>query len=120
MAGWLELDTSLHPRPGSTDSGGPAALGNDPRHTVKLRSLWRATPSVDLDVAWRYVSALAFLSTVPSYSTTDVRIAWRLTPAVELSLVGSDLFHAGHVEFDEHGLPARIPRAAYAQVRWQF
>jgi iron complex outermembrane receptor protein len=120
MAGWMLLDSNLHPRAGSTDAGGPAALGNDPRHTVKLRSLWRVRPDLDFDVSWRYVSVLAFLDTVPSYSSTDVRLAWRVNPSVELSLLGSDIFHASHVEFDEHGLPAKIPRALYAQVRWQF
>jgi iron complex outermembrane receptor protein len=120
MAGWLELNQDLHPRPGSTDVGGPGALGNDPRHVVKARSSWRVIDAVDFDLSWRYVSALAYLSTVPSYSATDARLAWRITPAIELSLTGSDLFHASHVEFDEHGLPARIPRAYYAQVRVQF
>jgi iron complex outermembrane receptor protein len=120
MAGWLELDQDLHPRPGSTDVGGPAALGNDPRHSVKLRSYWRVSDAVDLDVSWRYVSALAFLPTVPAYSATDARVAWRVTPAIELSLQGSDLFHGSHVEFDEHGLPASIPRAWYAQLRVEF
>jgi len=120
MAGWLEVNQDLHPRPGSTDQGGAGALGNDPRHAVKLRSLWRARPDVDFDVSWRYVSALSYLSTVPSYGATDARIAWRMTPAVELSITGTDLFHAGHVEFDEHGFPARIPRAVYGQARIEF
>ena len=29
-------------------------------------------------------------------------------------------FDRGHVEFDEHGFPAVIPRTAYAQLRWAF
>jgi len=120
MAGYMNLSSSLHPRAGSTDAGGPGALGNDPRHTVKARSLWRVRPDVDFDVSWRYVSKLAYLETVPSYSSTDVRLAWRAMPALELSLVGSDIFHKSHVEFDEHGLPAHIPRSFYGQVRWQF
>ena len=120
MVGWLEVNQDLHPRPGGTDSGGPAALGNDPRHTAKARASYRIGSAIDLDVNWRYVSALSDLPLVPSYSATDLRIAWRPAANVELSVVGSDLFHAGHVEFDEHGLPARIPRAAYAQLRWSF
>ena len=120
MLGWLELNPDLRPKPGSTDSGGPASLGNDPRHTLKARGSWRIDSAWDLDVSWRYVSALAFLPLVPSYSATDVRVAWRPRSDLELSLLGSDLFNAGHVEFDEHGFPARIPRAAYAQLRWTF
>jgi hypothetical protein len=66
------------------------------------------------------VSALSDLATVPAYNATDLRLAWRATRSIELCLTGSDLFHAGHVEFDEHGFPARIPRAAYLQARIGF
>jgi outer membrane receptor for ferric coprogen and ferric-rhodotorulic acid len=51
---------------------------------------------------------------------TDVRIAWQVNPRLELSLRGTNLFDPHHVEFDEHGFPAQIPRATYAQVRWNF
>jgi iron complex outermembrane receptor protein len=59
MAGYMFLDSDLHAKPGSTDSGGPGALGNDPRHTAKVRSLWRVRPDLDFDVSWRYVAKLA-------------------------------------------------------------
>jgi hypothetical protein len=39
---------------------------------------------------------------------------------VELAVLGSNLLHRTHVEFDEHGLPAMIPRAAYFQARIRF
>ena len=120
MAGLLEINQNLHPRPGSTDAGGPAALGNDPRHTVKFRSSFKPMDRVDVDLDWRYVSALSYLSTVPGYSSTDLRVAWRPRPWLEFSIEGYDVFNSGHVEFDEHGFPARIPRSAYAEVRLQF
>ena len=120
MAGWLEIDQDLHPKPGSIDTAAAASLGNDPRHTAKLRSSWRASPTLDVDLNWRFVSQLSYLNTVPSYTTTDLRIAWHPKARLEVSLVGSDLLSRGHVEFDEHGLPARIPRSAYAQLRWMF
>ena len=66
------------------------------------------------------MSSLSYLTTVPSYQATDVRIAWRPWRDLELSLTGMNVFDGGHVEFDEHGLPAVIPRTAYAQVRWSF
>jgi len=121
MAGWLEIDQRLRPRPGSLDAAAPASLGNDPRHSVKLRSSYRLSDAVDFDLDWRYVSKLSYLQTVPAYNATDLRIAWSPSRHVELSLSGSDVFHRdGHVEFDEHGFPARIPRAAYVQLRWTF
>jgi iron complex outermembrane receptor protein len=120
MAGWLELNQDLHTRPGSTDFGGPAALGNDPRHTFKARSSYRVSSALDVDASFRYVSALAYLSTVPAYGALDLRLAWHWSKAVELSVEGTDLTRSSHVEFDEHGLPAHIPRAVYGQVRLAF
>jgi iron complex outermembrane receptor protein len=75
---------------------------------------------VDLDIGWRYVSKLSYLETVPGYQEADARIAWRVTDAIELAVGGNNLLHKGHVEFDEHGLPAVIPRAAYIQIRARF
>ncbi len=119
-AGLLEMDQDLHPRPGGTDVGGPAALGNDPRHTVKLRGSYRFSDDLEVELAWRYVSALSYLATVPGYDAVDARVAWRITPHVEVSVRGSNLFDPEHVEFDEHGLPAPIPRQVYAQLRLDF
>ncbi len=120
VAGLLELRQALRPKPGSLDAGAPGALGNDPRHTVKLRSMYKVTDDIDFDVNWRYVSKLSYLTTVPAYQATDVRIAWRVLKDIEVALMGTNVFDRGHVEFDEHGLPAVIPRAAYAQVRMKF
>ncbi len=118
--GLLELRQDLHPKAGSTDLGAPAALGNDPRHSLKVRSTYRLADGIDLDIGWRYVSALSYLSTVPGYQEADARIAWRVNDRIELAISGTNLLHRGHVEFDEHGLPAVIPRAAYFQVRARF
>jgi iron complex outermembrane receptor protein len=120
MAGLLELHQDLRDKSGNGDLNGPANLGNDPRHTVKLRSSWRATDMIDLDVDWRYVSALSYLTTVPSYSATDLRLGYRPTRDLELSVTVSNVFDRRHVEFDEHGFPAEIPRSTYGQVRWYF
>ena len=118
--GLLELRQRLQPKPGSRDVKAPASLGNDPRHTVKVRAAYRATDRIDFDLSWRYVSALSYLTTVPGYQEADARLAWRLNEAMEVAVLGSNLLHRGHVEFDEHGFPAVIPRAAYFQVRMRF
>ena len=120
MAGLLELHQDLRDKNGDGQLGAVAGLGNDPRHTVKARSSYRFGDNVDFDVDWRYVSSLSYLTTVPSYSATDLRIAWHVNPRLELSLRGTNVFDSGHVEFDEHGFPAVIPRTTYAQVRWSY
>ena len=118
--GLLELRQRLRPKPGSVDFAAPASLGNDPRHTIKVRCAYRITDRIDLDLAWRYVSALSYLTTVPGYQEADTRVAWRVNESMELAILGSNLLHNGHVEFDEHGQPAVIPRAAYFQARLRF
>lgn len=118
--GVLELRQRLRPKPGSVDFAAPASLGNDPRHSLEVRSAYRMGERVDLDIGWRYVSALSYLGTVPGYQEADARIAWRVTDGIELAAGGTNLLHRGHVEFDEHGFPAVIPRAAYFQIRLGF
>jgi iron complex outermembrane receptor protein len=120
MLGVLELRQDLRPKAGSLDAGAPAALGNDPRHTFKARSSYRVSDAIDFDLSYRYVSALKYLATVPSYSELDARLAWRINDRLEVALVGTSLLHSSHVEFDEHGFPAPIPRAGYLQVRASF
>jgi len=118
--GLLELRQRLRPKPGSVDFAAPASLGNDPRHTIKVRSAYRVTDRIDFDLSWRYVSALSYLTTVPAYQEADARLAWRLYENLEVAVLGSNLLHGSHVEFDEHGIPAPIPRAAYFQARLKF
>jgi iron complex outermembrane receptor protein len=120
MLGLLELQQDLRPKAGSLDTGAPAALGNDPRHTFKARSYYRVSDTIDFDLSYRYVSALRYLTTVPGYHELDARLAWRIHDRFELALVGTSLLHASHFEFDEHGFPAPIPRAGYVQVRASF
>jgi iron complex outermembrane receptor protein len=120
MAGLLELHQDLKGKNGDGQLGAVAGLGNDPRHTVKARSSYRFGDSVDFDVDWRYVSSLSYLTTVPAYAATDLRLAWHVNRRLELSIRGTNVFDPRHVEFDEHGFPAEIPRATYAQVRWSY
>ena len=119
MLGWLELHQDLHDKNDNSLSG-PAGLGNDPRHTAKVRSSWHVTDTIDLDVDWRYVSSLAYLTTVPAYDATDIHVAWRVSRNIELSLAVNNAFDRRHVEFDEHGFPTEIPRSAYGQLRLYF
>ena len=118
--GLLELSQNLRRKDGSGGLSGLSDLGNDPRHTVKLRSSYRLSDRVSFDADWRYVSALSY-SAVPAYNATDLRLAWQATPEVEIAVMGGDVFHArGHVEFDEHGAPAVLPRTGYLQLRWKY
>jgi iron complex outermembrane receptor protein len=44
----------------------------------------------------------------PAYTEADARLAWTVSPKVELSLVGSNLLHAHHLEFGTASTPIQL------------
>ncbi len=119
-AGLLELRQNLHTDAGSLDPTGPSALGNDPRHTIKLRGTYSFSPAVELSAQFRYVSQLSYTTLVPAYNATDFNLRWHASKSVDVSLSVTDAFHAEHVEFAANGLLCEIPREAYLELRWKF
>jgi iron complex outermembrane receptor protein len=116
-----EIRQNLHRDAGSLDPTGPSALGNDPRHMVKLRATYTISPTVELNAAFRYVSQLAYLPQVPAYNATDFNLRWRATPKLDLSFAVLDAFHAQHVEWeDSSGAPGVIPREFLLTARYSF
>jgi len=121
---WYAGYTYLHKRfsfaPGSTDSSGGLAEGNDPARQHWLRTSLDLPGRIELDAWLRHVDALPSPK-VPAYSELDLRLGWRVTGAVDLSLVGRNLLHAHHPEFGSPG-PTReeVPRSLYGRVQWSF
>ena len=76
--------------------------GDSPRHKVVIQSFLALPQAFDLDLTYRYVSAIPNQN-VRSYSTGDVRLARKITPEFELSVVGQNLFQPHHREYG--GLP---------------
>jgi iron complex outermembrane recepter protein len=110
------LNVVLGTAAGSLDRTTVASTeGSAPRHRVLLRSSL-TLGSVQLDAAWRYVSALPAQS-VPAYSTANARAAWRPWPPVEIAVVGRDLLQRHHAEF---GGGAEIERSVFGEVAWRF
>ena len=93
------LDVSLTKDPGSRDAGGLTAEANDPRHVFALRTSVDLSRRVELDARWRSIGALPHPA-VPAYSEAAARLGWRVSPHVDLALVGEDLLHARHAEFN--------------------
>jgi iron complex outermembrane recepter protein len=87
--------------------------GASPQHQVSVQSAFDLSKKLQLDLAYRYVSALPALA-VPAYSTGDVRLGWQFSHQLELSLVGQNLFQSWHLE---NG-PVGIVRSAYARLTW--
>ena len=104
-ANWLH--ENLHFEPGSSELGGLALAGDDPSYQASLRSTMNLAPDWMLQLDLRRVSALPD-PVSPAYTEADARIAWSLSPKIELSLVGSNLLHAHHLEFGTGRTPIQL------------
>lgn len=111
----MNLDKAPH----SGDVGsGPAIVGSSPQHQVTVQSALDLPKKLQLDLAYRYVSALPG-QLVPAYSTGDARLGWRLSRQVELSFVALNLFQPRHVEYGgDPGPLVGIKRNAYIRLTW--
>jgi iron complex outermembrane receptor protein len=97
----------------------PATVsGSSPQHQVSVQSAFDLSKRLQLDLAYRYVSALPG-QLVPAYSTGDARLGWRFNPQLELSFVGQNLFQPWHVEDGgDPGPLIGIRRSVYARLTW--
>jgi iron complex outermembrane receptor protein len=105
---------------GSLDIGSASGIeGSSPKHQVLAESNFDISKAFNLDLNYRYVSALPAL-TVHSYSTGDARFAWQAGEHVQLSVVGMDLFQPHHAEFSSDPGPlVGIKRSVYGQIAWR-
>jgi iron complex outermembrane recepter protein len=95
----------------------PASVsGASPQHQVSVQSAFDLSKKLQVDLTYRYVSALPYLG-VPAYSTGDARVGWRFSRQLELSVVGQNLFQPWHEEYGPS--PAvGIKRNVYARLTW--
>ena len=113
------LNMNLGRSPHSEDVGTASAIvGSSPQHQVSIQSSFDLSKKLQLDLMYRYVSALPG-QMVSAYSTGDARLGWRISAHLELSLVGENLFQPWH--FEDGGDPlglVGIRRSAYAKITW--
>ncbi len=115
------LHMNLGRSPNSGDIGtAPFIVGASPQHQATVESAFDLSRTVQLDLTYRYVSALPGQSIpVAPYSTGDARIGWRFSRQFDLSLIGRNLFQPSHFEYynDPLGLVG-IKRSVYAKLTW--
>ena len=106
--------------PGSNDPTRGANEFNDPSHVFKARSSVDLPGDIELDGVLRRVGALPH-PVVPDYAELDLRIGWHPSAQWELSLVGQNLLHAHHPEF-QLSSPTReeYQRGAYVRLVWHY
>ncbi len=115
------LHMNLGDEPRSGDLGTiPGIVGASPQHQAWVQSSLDLGKSLQLDLTYRYVSALvAPTQLVPAYSTGDVHFAWRFRPGWEWSVVGQNLLQAWHAEYaGDPGPLVGIVRNAYVKLTW--
>lgn len=114
----------LHERftldPGSRDPTNGISEYNDPSHVATLRSNMDLPHRFELDASFRYVDRLPH-PVVPAYSELDARLGWRPRAEWSVSLVGQNLLHAHHPEF-QLATPIRteFERGFYIRTTWRF
>lgn len=117
---YLNLDLDLSDT--STDTAGFLEEDQNPEHQVGVRSRMDLPGEVELDMFLRYVDRLSEPD-VDSYIELDVRVARELIKGLELAVVGQNLLHDEHLEFDEGLLAPRgteSERGVYGQLTWRY
>lgn len=116
--GFRTLTEHLHLEPGASGILGTSQAGDDPRAELKLTSSMSLPGRLALDATLRHVDALPDPA-LPGYWELSARLGWQLTSELEISLTGSNLLHARHLE-----LPAPygeyIDRRVFARIDWSL
>lgn len=118
-AGYTDMRVRSEPSPGSLDRSSDRSVAHDPNEQLSLHSLWDLSSKWQLDADMRYVGPIGNQS-VPGYTEGDLRLAWHPTQAWEFSVVGQNLIHNQHAEFNSPGSRREIPRSIYGKTSWRF
>ncbi len=116
------LHMSLKPQPGSGDTTSHRSEGQSPRHQLAVHGAFDLPYQLELDGTFRLIDSLPALK-IAGYAEGDLRLGWRPTSAWELSLVGQNLLHQKHREYEGTTLlttrTIQVFRAAYASLTFR-
>lgn len=91
-----------------------------PHQQAWLRSAMDLPGNLTADVTARYVGGMPAFD-VKAYAEVDVRLAWRdPSNGIEAALVGQNLCHTTHAEFNSAVQRSEIQRGVYASLTIQF
>ncbi len=116
VGGFVAMSNVFELQPGHVDLSSDK-LGNNPRRTALLRSLWNVTPAHELDVTTRYMSRLPNPD-VPAPAVTDVRAGWHISRDLDLSVVVNDVFTRRYAEAGAAAQRALFGRSAFVRLSW--
>jgi iron complex outermembrane receptor protein len=114
---YLHMNLGNSPDPGYLATASTLE-GSSPRHEATVQSALDFGKRFELDLIFRYVSALPGQQ-VRAYSTGDARFGWRFNRELELSFVGRNLLQPSHDEYaGDPGPLVAIKRSAYVKLTW--
>jgi iron complex outermembrane receptor protein len=125
-AGYDLLREHVWQRPGTVDIQNALGETADPDNQVFLRSSFDLPGRVSLDAAWRWIDSLVINANnapgiIPAYDELELRLAWRAGDHFEFSVVGQNLLHAHHAEYNPPGPgQEQIDRNVFGQVAWRY
>ncbi len=95
--------------------------GTTPHQQFNARSYIDLPYNLQFDSMLYVVDALPSLD-VGSYTRVDTRLGWVPMPGIDVSLIGQNLFDAGHQEYSEflYQSPEKIGRTVVAEVTARF
>jgi iron complex outermembrane receptor protein len=127
------LKTVLHANAGPNGYIDAYSVGLDekasPENQFMIRSSMDLPHDITFDTGLRFVDKLEFPQagapaiTVPDYFELDARLAWRINRNWEVAVIGQNMLHDRHTEFEPtyvHTQATEIPRSVFAQVTYEF
>jgi iron complex outermembrane receptor protein len=118
-AGYTELRVHIWRKPGSTDMTGGSGESQTPERQFFLYSSLDLPAHFRLDGGFRAIGGIANAQ-VPAYAELNANLSWQPTPSIGLSVVGQNLFHDHHAEFQLPAVRREIQRGVYGSVEWRF
>ena len=118
-AGYTLLAERVALKPNSHDPTLGINEYNDPKNQFWLQSFLNLPGRAEIDAVLRSVGALPHPA-VPGYTELTLHAGWRPVAQVEAALVGRDLLHPTHREFQIGAPPEAIRRAVLVQATFRF
>ena len=113
------LDLAFSKDPGSQDTSGGSAEGNDAKHVVTLAAHANLPGNIEIDAYLRYASALP-RPALEGYTTMDARVAWRPSKRLEIALLGRNLLDKQYAEFvTNNSLNEQVHRRGAIKLTWR-
>ena len=117
---YLHMNLYAHPPANSSWVG--QIEGSNPQNQFSIRSSMDLPHGVTFDTMLRYVDNLPSFQ-IESYFELDARLGWRINKHWEMAIVGQNLLHDRHAEFNSTEITTQtteIPRSVYGTITWQF